>query len=133
MLDGPKLWITTGEKADLFVVFARTGEHRTKGISAFLVERKTPGIRPGKKEEKLGIRGSCTNEVLLENCEVPAENLLGEEGQGFTIALDTLDGGRLGIASQALGITRAALEDSLEFVKTRTVDGKAMSEHQAFL
>ena len=133
VLDGPKLWITTGEKADLFVVFARTGEHRTKGISAFLVERRFPGVRAGKKEDKLGIRGSCTNEVLLENCEVPAENMLGEEGQGFPIALDTLDGGRLGIASQALGITRAALEDSLEFVKTRTVDGKPMSEHQAFL
>lgn len=110
ILNGPKLWITTGSEAGLFIVFARTGPDRVKGISAFLVERDRPGVGIGKKERKLGIRASPTVEVLLENVQIPGANLLGEEGAGFTIALDTLDGGRLGIASQALGITRAALE-----------------------
>jgi len=109
ILNGPKLWITTGSEAGLFVVFARTGEDRVKGISAFLVEADYPGVSVGKKERKLGLRGSPTNEILLENVRVPAANLLGEEGRGFTIALDTLDGGRLGIASQALGVARSAI------------------------
>ena len=110
VLNGAKLWITTGSEADLFLVFARTGEDRVKGISAFVVEASWPGVGVGKKERKLGLRGSPTTEIVLENVKVPADCLLDEEGTGFTIALDTLDGGRLGIASQALGITRAAID-----------------------
>lgn len=107
VLNGAKLWITTGSEAGLYVVFARSGEDRVHGITAFLVEREWPGVSVGKKERKLGIRASPTVEVVLENVRVPADNVLGEEGMGFKIALDTLDGGRLGIASQSLGITRA--------------------------
>ena len=110
VLNGPKLWITTGSEAKLFIVFARTGPDRVKGISAFLVERDYPGVGIGKKERKLGIRASPTTEILLDKVRVPVSNLLGEEGKGFTIALDTLDGGRLGIAAQALGIARSCLE-----------------------
>ena len=110
VMNGAKLWITTGSEADLFVVFARTGADRVKGISAFVVEKTWPGVGVGKKERKLGLRGSPTTEIVLENVKVPADCLIAEEGQGFTIALDTLDGGRLGIASQALGIARAAID-----------------------
>ncbi len=110
VLDGPKLWITTGSEAGLFIVFARTGEDRVKGISAFVVERDHPGVSIGKKERKLGLKASPTVEVLLENVRIPKRNLLGEVGNGFTIALDTLDGGRLGIASQSLGIARHAID-----------------------
>ncbi len=110
VMNGAKLWITTGSEADLFVVFARTGPDRVKGISAFVVEKSWPGVGVGKKERKLGLRGSPTTEIVLENVKVPADCLIAEEGLGFTIALDTLDGGRLGIASQALGIARAAID-----------------------
>lgn len=110
VVSGAKLWITTGSEAQLFVVFARTAPDRVKGISAFVVEKSWPGVSVGKKERKLGIRASPTTEILLENVKVPADCLIGSEGQGFTIALDTLDGGRLGIASQALGIARASIE-----------------------
>ncbi|MFM1873042.1 MAG: hypothetical protein RL398_2464 [Planctomycetota bacterium] len=110
VMNGAKLWITTGSEADLFVVFARTGADRVKGISAYIVEKQWPGVGVGKKERKLGLRGSPTTEIVLENVKVPADCLIAEEGQGFTIALDTLDGGRLGIASQALGIARASIE-----------------------
>lgn len=110
LLNGAKLWITTGSEAKLFVVFARTGADRVKGISAFVVEKDWPGVSVGKKERKLGLRGSPTTEIVLENVKVPADCLLAQEGLGFTIALDTLDGGRLGIASQALGLARAAID-----------------------
>jgi butyryl-CoA dehydrogenase len=110
VLNGAKLWITTGSEASLFVVFARTGADRVKGISAFVVEKSLPGVGVGKKERKLGIRGSPTTEIVLENVRVAADCLIATEGQGFTIALDTLDGGRLGIASQSLGIARAAID-----------------------
>ncbi len=123
VLDGPKLWITTGSEAQFFIVFARTGPDRVKGISAFLVERSYPGVGIGKKERKLGIKASPTVEVLLENVRVPKSNLLGEEGKGFVIALDTLDGGRLGIASQSLGITRASLDLIREHLR-KSVDAK---------
>ncbi len=109
VMNGAKLWITTGSEAKLFLVFARTGADRVKGISAFLVE-KGPGVSVGKKERKLGLRGSPTTEIVLENAKVPVHNRIGDEGIGFTIALDTLDGGRLGIASQALGIARACID-----------------------
>lgn len=123
VLNGPKLWITTGSEASLFVVFARTGEDRVKGISAFLVEKDYPGVGIGKKERKLGIKASPTVEVLLENVRVPKANLLGELGRGFNIALDTLDGGRLGIASQSLGIARASIELIKKHLRTQ-VDAK---------
>jgi butyryl-CoA dehydrogenase len=110
LLNGAKLWITTGNEAQLLVVFARTGTDRVKGISAFLVEKSWPGVGVGKKVRKLGLRASSTTEIVLENVRVPKGNLIGEEGIGFTIALDTLDGGRLGIASQSLGIARTAIE-----------------------
>lgn len=110
VMNGAKLWITTGSEADLFVIFARTGEDRVKGISAFVVEGSWEGVGVGKKERKLGLRGSPTTEIVLENVKVPADCLIDQEGNGFTIALDTLDGGRLGIASQALGIARAAID-----------------------
>lgn len=110
IMNGAKLWITTGSEADLFVIFARTGEDRVKGISAFVVEGSWEGVSVGKKERKLGLRGSPTTEIVLDNVKVPVDCLIDEEGNGFTIALDTLDGGRLGIASQALGIARAAID-----------------------
>ena len=110
VLDGPKLWITTGSEAGLYIVFARTGPERVKGITAFLVERGFPGVSIGKKERKLGIRASPTVEILFNGVRVPKSNVLGEVGQGFAVALDTLDGGRLGIASQSLGIARASME-----------------------
>ncbi|HZN40417.1 MAG TPA: acyl-CoA dehydrogenase family protein [Planctomycetota bacterium] len=126
VVNGAKLWITTGSEAQLFVVFARTAPDRVKGISAFVVEKTWPGVSVGKKERKLGIRASPTTEILLENVKVPADCLIGSEGQGFTIALDTLDGGRLGIASQALGIARAAI-DLIRAHLTTQVDAKGRS------
>lgn len=136
VLNGPKLWITTGSEASLFIVFARTSPDRNKGISAFLVERGWPGVGVGKKERKLGIRASPTVEILLDNVQVPAANLLGQEGQGFAIALDTLDGGRLGIASQSLGIARAChdlIRDHLETIrddKGRSSGGSQAAQYQ---
>ena len=126
VLNGPKLWITTGSEAGMFVVFARTGEDRVKGISAFAVERDRPGVGIGKKERKLGIKGSPTVEILLENVRIPKHYLLGEVGNGFSIALDTLDGGRLGIASQALGIARHAIDLIKAHLKSQ-VDAKGRS------
>lgn len=126
VMNGAKLWITTGSEAKLFVVFARTAADRAKGISAFVVERDWPGVGVGKKERKLGLRGSPTTEIVLENCRVPADCLIASEGQGFTIALDTLDGGRLGIASQALGIARAAIEMMRDCIAGQ-VDAKGRS------
>ena len=123
LLNGPKLWITTGSEAQFFIVFARTSADRSKGISAFLVEKDFPGVGVGKKERKLGLKGSPTTEITLENVKVPLNNLLGQEGQGFAIALDTLDGGRLGIASQSLGITRAC-RDLIRDHLNRIVDEK---------
>jgi alkylation response protein AidB-like acyl-CoA dehydrogenase len=121
--NGAKLWITTGSEAQLFLVFARTGSDRVKGISAFLVEKSWPGVSVGKKERKLGIRASPTTEIVLENVAVPVANRIGAEGTGFTIALDTLDGGRLGIASQSLGIARASVELIRDHLAAQ-VDGK---------
>lgn len=131
VLDGPKLWITTGSEAGLFLVFARTGEDRIRGISAFLVERDDPGVGIGKKERKLGLTASPTVEILLENVRIPKDRLLGEVGRGFNIALDTLDGGRLGIASQALGIARAAHDLIRDHLRTQ-VDAKGRpTAHQS--
>lgn len=131
VLNGSKLWITSAPYADVFLVMARTStEHKTRGISAFIVERSRKGVVIGKKEKKMGIRGSATSEVLFEDSRIPASNLIGEEGKGFTIALDTLDGGRIGISAQAVGIARACLDDSIEYAKQREQFGKKIAEFQ---
>jgi alkylation response protein AidB-like acyl-CoA dehydrogenase len=131
ILDGSKLWITTGSEANVFIIFVRTGEDRVGGISAFIVEKTMKGFGVGKKEEKLGIRASPTTEILLDNVRVPAANMLGEEGSGFKLALDTLDGGRLGIASQSLGIGRACLEASIQYANEREQFGRPIGRFQA--
>lgn len=131
VLNGTKTFITNGKEADVAIVFAVTDpEKGHKGISAFIVETDTPGFRVGKLEKKLGIKGSSTAEIILEDCVVPEENLLGEVGQGFKIAVLTLDGGRLGIASQALGIARASIEDAIAYAKERVQFGQPIADFQ---
>ena len=121
ILNGTKIFITNGGEAETYVVFARTDKDAQKhhGISAFIVEKGTPGFSFGKKEQKLGIRSSPTLELIFENCAIPKANLLGEEGKGFKIAMKTLDGGRIGIASQALGIAQGALDVAVNYAKER--------------
>lgn len=133
VLDGTKLFVTNGAQAGLFIVYARSEPEASKsrGISAFLVPRDTPGLSVGKHEKKTGIRGSSTTEVILEGCRIPKTNLLGERGKGFHLAMDTLDGGRIGIASQAVGIGRACLEASVKYSHERTQFGKPIGEFQA--
>lgn len=131
ILNGSKLFITNAGYADIYVVFAMTDKaKRTKGITAFIVEKNFKGFSTGKKEKKMGIRGSATCELIFENVFVPNENRLGEEGEGFKIAMATLDGGRIGIAAQALGIARGALEESIKYVKERKQFGKPLSAMQ---
>ncbi len=131
LLNGTKIFVTTGGVADLFLVMARTSEGGgARGISAFLVERESPGLNIGKRERKLGIRSSSTVEVVFENCKVPSSNRLGAEGEGFILAMKGLDGGRLGIATQAIGIARRCLELSIAYSKTRKQFGKSISEFQ---
>jgi len=128
VLNGVKSWITQGNHADLMIVYARTSkESKTKGISCFLVETDTPGFSAAKAEDKLGIRASPTVEVRFEDCRVPADNLLGEENRGFPIAMNTLDGGRVGIASQAIGIARACLETAVDFAKEHAEAGESQA------
>ena len=132
VLNGTKNFITNGASADLALVFAQTDPNaRKRGIAAFVVEKRTPGFSVGKLEHKLGIRGSDTAQLLFQDCRVPAANLLGEAGGGFKIALATLDGGRISIAAQAVGIARACLEDSLAYAKEREAFGKKIVEFQA--
>jgi butyryl-CoA dehydrogenase len=132
VLNGTKNFITNGASADLALVFAQTDPNaRKRGIAAFVVEKGTPGFSVGKLEHKLGIRGSDTAQLLFQDCRVPAANLLGEAGGGFKIALATLDGGRISIAAQAVGIARACLEDSLAYAKEREAFGKKIVEFQA--
>jgi len=121
VLNGSKIFITNGGEAEIYVVFARTDKNAEKhhGISAFIVEKGTPGFSFGKKEQKMGIRASPTMELVFENCRIPLANLLGEEGKGFKVAMQTLDGGRIGIASQALGIAQGAFEAALAYAKER--------------
>ncbi len=121
ILNGSKIFITNAGEAEIYVVFARTDKDAQKhhGISAFIVEKGTPGFSFGKKEQKMGIRSSPTMELIMQDCRVPAENLLGPEGEGFKVAMKTLDGGRIGIASQALGIARGALEAAVAYAKER--------------
>ncbi|MEO8632630.1 MAG: acyl-CoA dehydrogenase [Chloroflexota bacterium] len=132
VLNGTKNFITNGASADVALVFAQTdAKARQRGIAAFVVEKGTPGFTVGKLEHKLGIRGSDTAQLVFQECRVPAANLLGEAGGGFKIALSTLDGGRISIAAQAVGIARACLEDSLAYAKEREAFGKKIVEFQA--
>lgn len=132
VLNGSKIFITNAPVAGVIIVFAMTDKSKgTKGISAFIVPAGSPGLVIGKHLEKMGIRGSLTSEVLLRDCRIPKENLLGAEGQGFRIAMMTLDGGRIGIASQALGIAQAALDESISYSKERVQFGKPIGSFQA--
>jgi alkylation response protein AidB-like acyl-CoA dehydrogenase len=131
ILNGAKTFITNGHYADVAVVIAVTDKTKgTHGLSAFIVEKGTKGFRAGKKENKLGLRASDTSELIFEDCEIPEENLLGKEGEGFIDAMRTLDGGRISIAALALGIGRGALEAALKYVKQRRQFGKAIAEFQ---
>ena len=132
IINGTKNWVSNGISSDVVVIFLMTEKGiGYKGISTLIVEKGTPGFSHGKKEEKLGIRGSDTCELYFEDCKVPADNLIGEEGKGFNIALGTLDGGRIGIASQALGIARAALDRSVEYANERKQFGKTIGSFGA--
>ena len=131
VLNGNKIFITNAAHAHVYIIMAMTDKSKgTRGISAFIVERDFPGFSTGKKEKKMGIRGSATCELIMENCIVPAENLLGQEGKGFSIAMKTLDGGRIGIASQALGIAQGAMDETVKYVKERKQFGKAIGQFQ---
>lgn len=131
VLNGSKIFITNGGKADVYIIFAMTDKSKgTRGISAFIVEKDFPGFSIGKIEEKMGIRASSTAELVFEDCIVPKENLLGREGQGFKIAMVTLDGGRIGIGAQALGIAQAALDEELKYVKERQQFGRPIGKFQ---
>ena len=131
ILNGSKIFITNGGIADIYVVFALTDpESKQRGTSAFIVESDTPGFSVGKKESKLGIRSSPTTEIMFEDCRIPVENLLGEEGQGFKVAMQTLDGGRNGIAAQAVGIAQGALDASVEYARERQQFGKPIAAQQ---
>ena len=131
VLNGSKIFITNAGFANVFVVFAMTDKSLgTKGISAFIVERDFPGFKVGSHEKKMGIRGSSTCELVFEDCIVPKENLMGEVGKGFKIAMTTLDGGRIGIGAQALGIAQAAIDECVKYTKERVQFGKRISQFQ---
>lgn len=131
ILNGTKIFITNAGFAHVYIVIAMTDKSQgTRGISAFIVERGTPGFSIGKEEKKLGIRGSSTCELIFENCEIPKENLLGKVGRGFGLAMKTLDGGRIGIAAQALGIAQGAMDETVKYTKERKQFGKAIAKFQ---
>ncbi|HKM20765.1 MAG TPA: acyl-CoA dehydrogenase [Lachnospiraceae bacterium] len=136
VLNGSKIFITNGKEADVYVIFAITGVQedargrKKKLISAFIVEKGTPGFTFGTKEKKMGIRGSSTYELIFTDCRIPKENLLGKEGKGFGIAMHTLDGGRIGIAAQALGLAEGALESTIAYVQERKQFGKPIGAFQ---
>ena len=135
VLNGSKIFITNGKEADVYVIFAVTGiiekrGKKVKEISAFIVEKGTPGFSFGTKEKKMGIRGSSTYELIFTDCRIPKENLLGAQGKGFGIAMHTLDGGRIGIAAQALGIAAGALESTIAYVQERKQFGRAIGAFQ---
>lgn len=131
VLNGRKSWVTSGPVADYYVVFMTTNpDKKQKGVSAFIVEANTAGLTRGKKEPKLGIRASATSELIFEDCRVPAENLLGKEGEGFKIAMTVLDAGRIGIATQALGIAEAAYEAARQYAATREAFGQVIGAFQ---
>jgi len=131
VLNGEKMWISHGDHAGVIVVWARTGGKGTGGISAFLVEKGTPGFSTGKKEDKMGLRGSSTVSLLFEDCRLPADALLGEENRGFRVAMMALDGGRIGVASQALGIARAAQQSAIAYARERQQFGRPIGDFQA--
>ncbi|MDR3588705.1 MAG: acyl-CoA dehydrogenase family protein [Negativicutes bacterium] len=132
VINGGKTFITNGDKADLLVLFVRTGPGKgSQGLSAFIVDKKQSEFTAGKHEKKMGIRGSHTTELIFQNCRVPKENLIGKVGEGFKIALHTLAKGRIGIASQAVGIIRACLEESICYAKERHQFGKPIAANQA--
>ncbi|MBQ2634523.1 MAG: acyl-CoA dehydrogenase [Oscillospiraceae bacterium] len=131
LINGSKCFITNGSYADIYVVFAMTNkELGNRGISAFILEKGMPGFTFGTKEKRMGIRGSATYELLFDNVKVPKENLLGEVNKGFKIAMATLDGGRIGIGAQALGIAQGAIDETVEYVKNRKQFGKRIAEFQ---
>lgn len=135
VLNGSKCFITNGKEADVYVIFAVTGKVEKRGklmkeISAFIVEKGTPGFTFGTKENKMGIRGSSTYELIFQDCRIPKDNLLGQQGKGFNIAMHTLDGGRIGIAAQALGIAEGALERTIAYTKERKQFGRAIAQFQ---
>ena len=129
IVNGVKNWVTSGESSDLVLFFCVTNKKSgPNGISAFIVEKGTPGLRIGKKENKLGLRASDTCEIYFDHCRIPSENLIGEEGQGFSIAMQALGGGRIGIAAQSVGLARSALEKALIYSKDREQFGKKIAE-----
>ena len=129
IINGVKNWVTSGENSDLVLFFCVTNKKSgSNGISTFIVEKETPGLRIGKKENKLGLRASDTCEIYFDNCRIPSENLIGEEGQGFSIAMQTLSGGRIGIAAQSVGLARSALEKALLYSKDREQFGKKIAQ-----
>lgn len=131
ILNGTKIFITNSGHADLYIILAMTDKSQgTRGITAFIVEKTFPGFSVGTKEKKLGIRGSATCELIMENCIVPKENMLGKLNKGFSIAMKTLDGGRIGIAAQALGIAQGAIDETVKYVKERKQFGKPISAFQ---
>lgn len=131
VINGTKRFITTGKNCGLVIVTAKTDEsQKHKGISAFVVEKKTPGLKVGHTEDKMGLRASDTTDLIFENCRVPAENLLGKEGDGFKIAMTGLDGGRIGIAAQSVGVAQACLDAAVKYVKGRDQFGQKVSKFQ---
>lgn len=131
IINGTKIFITNAGEADVYIIFAMTDKAKgTRGISAFILEKDTPGFTIGLHEKKLGIRGSATSELIFNNVRVPKENLLGKEGQGFKIAMSTLDGGRIGIAAQALGIAQGAIDEVIPYVKARKQFGRPIAKFQ---
>ena len=135
VLNGSKCFITNGKEADVYVIFAVTGVVEKRGrkmkeISAFIVEKGTPGFTFGTKEKKMGIRGSSTYELIFQDCRIPKENLLGQQGKGFNIAMHTLDGGRIGIASQALGLGEGAVNEAVKYTQERVQFGRRLSQFQ---
>ena len=135
VLNGRKCFITNGKEADIYIIIAVTGiiekrGRKVKEISAFIVEKDTPGFTFGTKEKKMGIRGSSTYELIFEDCRIPKENLLGAQGKGFGIAMHTLDGGRIGIAAQALGLAEGALQATIDYVKERKQFGRSIAQFQ---
>lgn len=131
ILNGNKMWITNANEADIFIVFANLNpDAGYKGITAFIIERDFPGFSIGTKEDKLGIRASSTCELILEDCHVPAENLLGQEGIGYKVAIETLNEGRIGIGAQMVGIAQGAFDATLEYTRNRKQFGKSVAEFQ---
>jgi alkylation response protein AidB-like acyl-CoA dehydrogenase len=132
VLNGRKLWITNGAEAEIFIIFANANPGAGyRGITAFIVERDFPGFAIGKKEDKLGIRASSTVELLLDNCEVPGENVLGPVGQGYKVAIETLNEGRIGIGAQMIGVAQGALDATLAYLQERKQFGKPLADFQA--